>query len=150
MQQTQQERPPPAYSQHDPDSLVLPSVPTHQPGQQNGDRLPGIRSLLPDASVTASAHKQQPQLPTELSPPTHFRQPQWGPLPPVNGTRSRTSADAPRISNEADIGSPMDTASAGSPYDNTGELRRTSMLSVDDPDVRLAAEALSGLGNPGR
>jgi hypothetical protein len=28
--------------------------------------------------------------------------------------------------------------------------RETSVLSVDDPDVRLAAEALSGLGNPGQ
>jgi hypothetical protein len=34
----------------------------------------------------------------------------------------------------------------------SGEDRRreTSILSVDDPDVRLAAEALSGLGNPGQ
>lgn len=29
------------------------------------------------------------------------------------------------------------------------EDRATSVVSMDDPDVRIAAEALSGLGNPG-
>ena len=34
----------------------------------------------------------------------------------------------------------------------SGEERRREMsvVSMDDPDVRLAAEALSGLGNPGK
>jgi hypothetical protein len=27
--------------------------------------------------------------------------------------------------------------------------RSTSVVSMEDPDVRIAAEALSGLGNPG-
>lgn len=31
---------------------------------------------------------------------------------------------------------------------DTSSIRETS-VSMDDPDVRLAAEALSGLGNPG-
>jgi hypothetical protein len=46
-----------------------------------------------------------------------------------------------------DIGSPMDTASVWSAQDE--KARRETSVSMDDPDVRLAAEALSGLGNPG-
>ncbi|KAF2871244.1 transcription factor Opi1-domain-containing protein [Massariosphaeria phaeospora] len=48
------------------------------------------------------------------------------------------------------MGSPMDTASAASVVsagEDLGRRRELSVLSVDDPDVRLAAEALSGLGN---
>ena len=41
----------------------------------------------------------------------------------------------------------MDTASVPSAYDDGS--RRDTSVSMDDPDVRLAAEALSGLGNPG-
>jgi hypothetical protein len=43
----------------------------------------------------------------------------------------------------------MDTGSIASVQDGAPERRQASVLSVDDPDVRLAAEALSGLGNPG-
>lgn len=42
----------------------------------------------------------------------------------------------------------MDTASVVSTQDDACRRREMSVLSVDDPDVRLAAEALSGLGNP--
>ena len=45
------------------------------------------------------------------------------------------------------IRSPSDTASIMS---FEGQPKRsTSVVSLEDPDVRLAAEALSGLGNPG-
>jgi hypothetical protein len=43
----------------------------------------------------------------------------------------------------------METGSVMSAQDGGERRRETSVLSVDDPDVRLAAEALSGLGNPG-
>jgi hypothetical protein len=40
---------------------------------------------------------------------------------------------------------------AGSLRSEEGRGRRTkSIVSMEDPDVRLAAEALSGLGNPGK
>lgn len=55
----------------------------------------------------------------------------------------------PRTSNEVDVGSPMDTTSVMSAQDDAARRREMSVVSVDDPDVRLAAEALSGLGNPG-
>ncbi|KAF2448648.1 Opi1-domain-containing protein [Karstenula rhodostoma CBS 690.94] len=111
---------PPAYTQHDPSSLDLPSVPTHS--------LPSLRSLdLPDA---------QPSHPSvELSPKTSSAP--WGALPRMA---------FPRVP-EGDVGSPMDMDRASV---TSGDDRRRDMsvVSMEDPDVRLAAEALSGLGNP--
>lgn len=48
---------------------------------------------------------------------------------------------------ESAVISPTDTASVMS-MDERGH-RSTSVVSLEDPDVRLAAEALSGLGNSG-
>lgn len=119
---------PPAYTQHEPESFQLPSVPTHAPDRQSNGRLPGIRALdLPDANATA---RHAGRTATEL-PALH-------------------SATFPKVPDglPADIGSPMDTASVLSAQDEAARRRETS-VSMDDPDVRLAAEALSGLGNPG-
>ncbi|KAF2269442.1 clock-controlled protein-like protein 8 [Lojkania enalia] len=146
----QQERPP-AYTQHEPESLHLPSVPTHAPTthDKSSDRLPGIRSLdLPDATA-ARPHASHPSI--ELSPRSQSQaeHAQWGSLPPLSSaTFPRVPEGMPRSSTEIEIGSPMDTASVVSAVDDSGRPREMSVLSVDDPDVRLAAEALSGLGNP--
>ena len=126
----QQERPanaqqvrPPAYTQHDPKTLNLPSVPTHT--------LPSLRSLdLPDAHSSRAS--------VELSPKAGNAH--WAPLP-------LQSASFPRVP-EGDVGSPMDVDRC-SVLSGEDRRRETSVVSVDDPDVRLAAEALSGLGNPG-
>ncbi|KAF1969755.1 Opi1-domain-containing protein [Bimuria novae-zelandiae CBS 107.79] len=124
MEQEQERAQPPAYTQHDPSSLNLPSVPTHT--------LPNLRSLdLPDTQPSRAS--------VELSPKSNSTQ--WGALPPLS------SATFPRAP-EGDVSSPMaldfDRASVIS-----GEDRRDmSVVSMEDPDVRLAAEALSGLGNP--
>lgn len=145
-QQQQQEQEqleqPPAYVQHEPDSFHLPSVPTHLPHHSHShshgrshsqshshDRLPGIKSL----HLPATTARHTPPNSAELSPP-------WGALPAL------TSASFPRVPD--DVGSPMDTASVRSSLHEDGARRDTS-VSMDDPDVRLAAEALSGLGNPG-
>jgi hypothetical protein len=53
----------------------------------------------------------------------------------------------PRVP-EADVGSPMDMDRA-SVASGDERRREMSVVSMEDPDVRLAAEALSGLGNPG-
>lgn len=130
-QQPQQQRPPPpAYAQHEPESFHLPSVPTHLPqtALSNG-RLPGIKSLdLPDATRAA---RHTPHNSIEL-PALH------------SATFPRVPDGFPRL--PEDIGSPMDTASVWSAQDE--KARRETSVSMDDPDVRLAAEALSGLGNP--
>jgi hypothetical protein len=142
MQQEQQRPPPPAYAQHEPDSFQLPAVPTHHPhANQHTARLPGIKSLdLPDATATRST----PRNSIEVSPRSHFDASQWGHLPSLN------NATLPRVSEGSvrDVGSPMSMASVLSASD--GKARSETSVSMDDPDVRLAAEALSGLGNPGR
>ena len=147
-QQQQQRPPPPAYIQHEPESLHLPSVPTHAPSRlSNGSgsgsgsgRLPGIKALdLPDATA-----RHSPRNSMEMSPRSVTDGSQWGSLPALH------SATFPKVPDGllADVGSPMDTASVLSAQDEAARRRETS-VSMDDPDVRLAAEALSGLGNPG-
>ncbi|KAH6638933.1 clock-controlled protein 8 [Boeremia exigua] len=132
--QEEQRPPPPAYMQHEPESLQLPSVPTHAPERHNG-RLPGIRALdLPDAPA-----RHTPRNSVEMSPRA-LADAHWT-LPALH------SATFPRVPEGlVDIGSPMDTASVLSAQDEAA--RRETSVSMDDPDVRLAAEALSGLGNP--
>lgn len=150
MQQQQERPPPPAYTQHEPETLHLPSVPTHNlPGAPANGRLPGIRSLdLPDAVPCPRTHTLRPSV--EFSPKPQADSSQWGALPPLSSaTFPRVPEGLPRSSAEIDTGSPMDTASVVSGGEDSGRKRETSVLSMDDPDVRLAAEALSGLGNPG-
>lgn len=145
MQQEQQRPPPPAYAQHEPESFHLPAVPTHIPhAQQQNGRLPGIKSLdLPDANPSA---RHTPRNSIELSPRSQFDGSQWGQLPSLHSaTFPRVPDVKPRL--PEDVGSPMDTASVWSAQDE--KARRETSVSMDDPDVRLAAEALSGLGNPG-
>ncbi|EAT81448.2 hypothetical protein HBH56_115280 [Parastagonospora nodorum] len=143
MQEEQQRPPPPAYAQHEPESFHLPSVPTHVPHttQSNG-RLPGIRSLdLPDAM----APRHSPHNSVEISPRPQFDGAQWGHLPSLHSaTFPRVPEGLPRM--PEDMGSPMDTASVWSAQDE--KARREMSVSIEDPDVRQAAEALSGLGNP--
>ena len=143
MQQEQHQRPPPpAYAQHEPESFHLPSVPTHAPNAQSiNGRLPGIKSL--DLPETTARHT--PRNSIELSPRSQYDGSHWGGLPSLN---SATFPKVPDGLPREDIGSPMDTASVRSTQDDSGGRRETS-VSMDDPDVRLAAEALSGLGNPG-
>ncbi|KNG46125.1 clock-controlled protein 8 [Stemphylium lycopersici] len=137
-----QRAPPPAYTQHEPESLHLPSVPTHIPthNPQDNGRLPGIKSLdLPDTKPRHTPHNS-----IEYSPRSRLETSQWGMLPALNNaTFPRPPEGLPR----EDVGSPMDTASVRSMQDDSASRRETS-VSMDDPDVRLAAEALSGLGNP--
>lgn len=140
MQEEQQRPPPPAYIQHEPETLHLPSVPTHAPDCQSNGRLPGIKALdLPDATA-----RHTPRNSMDMSPRSATDGSQWGVLPVLH------SATFPKVPEglPVDIGSPMDTASVLSAQDEAARRRETS-VSMDDPDVRLAAEALSGLGNPG-
>jgi hypothetical protein len=142
MEQERPLPPPPAYAQHEPESLQLPAVPTHIPSHaRDHGPLPGIKSLdLPETKARHTPHNS-----IEYSPRPQFDGAQWGMLPvPNNATFPRAPDAMPR----EDMGSPMDTASIRSTQDDSMSRRETS-VSMDDPDVRLAAEALSGLGNPG-
>ncbi|CBY01694.1 hypothetical protein IAQ61_010071 [Plenodomus lingam] len=152
-EQQQQRPPPPAYAQHEPDSFHLPSVPTHLPHQVDSNgRLPGIKSLhLPETTTTTTTTTQarhSPHNSIELSPHSRHEGSQWGMLPSLNNATLPRLQEAASRSGPEDMGSPMDTASVRSTYTHEDGSRRETSVSMDDPDVRLAAEALSGLGNP--
>lgn len=134
---------PPEYGSRSPDTIVWPSVPQHAPEQH----------LAPN-DITL------PDLKTVLSPEfQHQSVPQQGFTSPLLRNASPGSVRSlPRMDpGYADIVtspknmdtimmSPAESASiTGSEYGR----QRSSSLSMDDPNVRMAAEALSGLGNPG-
>ncbi|KIW07442.1 uncharacterized protein PV09_02282 [Verruconis gallopava] len=123
---------PPAYA-HVPSDLKLPSVPNHDipsNGSPSLINLPDLRSLgLPEAR---HSNEHWP----------HYRQ--NGQLNP-NAFPSVPSAP-PRASVDPPLGSPMATESILSSDDRAA--RAPSVMSMDDPDTRMAVEALSGLKNP--
>lgn len=120
---------PPAYSHTDPDTIVLPPAPQHDP--QAPIQLPDIKSLnLPEANRFLANGAQHTS--------------QWQ-LPPAHSVFSPSRSDFPRPSVE--VASPVDTASVVS-YDGNA-VRAGSVMSMDDPETRMAAEALSALGNLG-
>ncbi|KAF2402852.1 Opi1-domain-containing protein [Trichodelitschia bisporula] len=124
----QQDRPP-AYS-HD-DSLTLPSVPHHDtptsPPPPLNFSLPDLKSLgLPDSTRTTFA------------PP---RPPHW------NAPSTLSTSSFPSVPNTTpgEITSPKDSESVASYDERRG--RAPSVMSLDDADTRMAAEALRGLRN---
>lgn len=145
MQQERERPPPPAYTQHEPESLHLPSVPTHSlPGAPASDRLPGIRSLdLLDSASSVRTHRSRTSI--DISPKSQPESSQWGSLPPLSSaTFPRVPEGLPRHSTELEVGSPMDTGSVASVQDDNARRRELSVLSAEDKDVMLAAEALQG------
>lgn len=129
---------PPAYHSHDPDSLKLPSVPSHDfanPSShtQNDIRLPNLQTVLsPDFQRAESPVQEGTRSPLSVR-----SLPRMDPGDSNNDTRK--SLDGVLVS-PSENGSRVSMEERG--------LRSASVLSMDDPDVRLAAEALSGLGNP--
>ncbi|KAF2096217.1 Opi1-domain-containing protein, partial [Rhizodiscina lignyota] len=135
----QQERaPPPSYSSHDPESLELPSVPQHEIGSPSSNAtsvtLPHLKSLgLPEHN---SYTPSPPEWPDASAPSFYGGYNFSTAFPPAPHTAPRS---------DAGIGSPMEVSSVMSLDEQN---HRASSVSMDDPDVRMAAEALSGLGNP--
>lgn len=133
----QRERPP-AYHSHDPDTLKLPSVPSHDfnttSQNQHDLRLPNLQTVLsPDFQRADSPPQDGTRSPLSVRSLPRMD-------PGDSNNEARKSMDGVLIS-PSDNGSRMSGEERG--------LRSASVLSMDDPDVRLAAEALSGLGNPG-
>lgn len=128
---------PPDYASHDPSDLRLPAVPQHDFSRPPGSdfKLPDLKTVLSREFQSPPPHdvvnRSSPESASTLSriELTHGR---------INGARK--SADAPMMS-------PSETESRASNDDRA--MRSTSVVSMDDPDVRIAAEALSGLGRPG-
>ena len=131
---------PPAYVAHSPADLNLPSVPRTEVSHEHAH----AQITLPDLKTVLSPEFQ------EISRPSNSR---TRPHDSPNSVRSLPRIDpGPQYGNgatrstELAIASPSETGSIMSVDD--GPVRSTS-VSMDDPDVRIAAEALSGLGNPG-
>ena len=118
-----QRQAPPGYAySHHPDNLKLPSVPQQELHMNHAPAditLPDLKSVLAD-------------LPPKTGHPNAFSN--------AVAAREMDQMGMPRTSIESDAASNMSL--------DDGTQRSTS-VSMDDPDVRLAAEALSGLGNPG-
>ena len=119
----------------DPETLVLPSVPQHDPASRpaaSGLSLPAIKSLgLPDVYTAKSSTNGHTQ---------YWKPLQANSLPSVPTTAPQSSIET--------IGSPMETESVTS-FEGYNGHRNGSIISIDDPEARMAAEALSGLRNLG-
>lgn len=138
----QQDRPP-DYAQRSPETIEWPVIPQHAPEQPR----PGSDITLPDLKTVLSSDFEQ------MSP----RQPSVA--SPVNSVRSLPRMDpGPEYSHAVqDHRRGLDTIMAGAnetdsvmSYEDNNARSASRALSVDDPDVRMAAEALSGLGNPSK
>ena len=138
----------PTYVEHAPEDLKLPSVPREEirtAGSPNSITLPNLQSVLadlPPRNDDQQAHQSKFYGRNGHSVTSaHARTlPQLDPSPRTYGGF--------RPSVESAILSPSETGSAKGGIERG--RRSTSILSLEDPDVRLAAEALSGLGNAGK
>lgn len=135
----------PSYQSHDPSTLQFPDAPTTdlppiQPasalGQENGNALPSLSSVTgcqsflhaPSQVADSSNTPQPPPAPSQWAAQGHRDSFQ------PRAAESPAKMDAETSSNSA--------VSAASPEYFDG---RASSVSLDDPDVRLAAEALGDL-----
>jgi hypothetical protein len=132
-----------------------------QPAQRDTTPLPSITNILPVSAqhnVHANSRITLPDLKTVLSndfdshsalpevrqqhhasPGSHVALPRIDPI--------FTNMLDRQISLESGMASPVTTASVMSVDDRSGRPR--SVVSVEDENVLIAAQALSGLGNPG-
>ncbi|KAI9654788.1 MAG: hypothetical protein M1821_005782 [Bathelium mastoideum] len=125
---------PPSYSSHDPNTLDLPSVPQRLLTNPDASALDfrNAQASLQDGSniaiLNAAYH------------PDAFK----GPLPAEHHY-------SPSLSSRTAVGHHHPAPDAMSPRSMMSlddVPARAPSVSMDDPDVRIAAEALSGLGNP--
>ncbi|KAF2153217.1 Opi1-domain-containing protein [Myriangium duriaei CBS 260.36] len=141
---------PPEYVSTNPDELRLPSVPQHEVGTVPHPAeltLPGFKSLvagLPERPTSAIAYDSNNQ--SYALRADHLAKLQSQAYPRTSPGFDSTFGGQYRNSTETALMSPTETGSVMSVDDHM--RRSTSVVSLEDPDVRLAAEALSGLGNP--
>lgn len=131
----QRSQEPGAHVHHDPAELSFPSVPSHD--LKTGSHAADI--TLPDLRTVLSPQFEHARPAEVVGSPGSVRS-----LPPIDPGHSAGYASG---SIDATMVSPSEAGSRRS-EDERGR-RGTSVVSMEDPDVRLAAEALSGLGNPG-
>ena len=142
---THQPQAQPVRKHHRPESLDLPSVPRTEVTVQlagavfiNSPESKSLDLLAALAKPRAGLAEPQPTQPG-LS---HFSSNEAiGPSVPPSQSSSLV-----RSNSDADVASAADADSILSLDENS---QPTTVVSMDDPDVRIAAEALSGLGNSG-
>ncbi|KAF2663647.1 Opi1-domain-containing protein [Microthyrium microscopicum] len=131
MASIQQEQPP-SYMETDVQSLVLPSVPTQELPSRTTQNppisLPDLKSLgLPITNTTST------QLKTAQS---------WTITPPQSAFSYSTTPFAP-----ASLPPPPSPMEVDGIMSDNRKFRAPSIMSLDDPETREAAETLSGLRN---
>lgn len=126
---------PPSYSSHDPNTLNLPSVPQGIVAHSDASTL--------DFRNVRSSFQESPTIPilSAAYHPDAFK----GQLPPDQ----QYSPTSPSRTTNMHQRPASDVMSPRSMMSLDDLPARASSVSMDDPDVRIAAEALSGLGNPG-
>lgn len=121
---------PPSYASHDPQTINLPSVPTADPPPIHRERvLPPLPPLPAETKYRQESAAEIPFTWPSSNPLTAYYQPGPSQLSPKIATRRST--DSPN-------GMDLDLS-------DSRVRRGGSVLSIDDPDVRLAAEALGDL-----
>lgn len=129
--------PPPAYTQaHDPASLSFPDAPKTElpPIQLQSDASAAANHDLPSLSSVTGPQPQFYGSPRTTEPsysPEPFKPAQWPSMNPL------TTFYAPSHAQATDSPQRMDV--------DVGSNGRASSVSLDDPDVRMAAEALGDL-----
>jgi hypothetical protein len=117
---------------------ILPVSAQHTAYQNSRITLPDLKTVLsndfPSNSSLPEVHQQN-----HASPGSHVALPRIDPI--------FTNMLDRQISLESGMASPVTTASVMSVDDRSGRPR--SVVSVEDENVLIAAQALSGLGNPG-
>lgn len=129
--------PPPAYTQvHDPASLSFPDAPDTElpPIHSQRDASAPANHGLPSLSSVTGPQPQFHGSPRTTEPsysPEPFKPTQWPSMNPL------TTFYAPSHAQSTDSPQKMDV--------DVGSNGRASSVSLDDPDVRMAAEALGDL-----
>jgi hypothetical protein len=122
---------PPSYESHDPQNLYLPSVPTTD-----------LRPIESEQRSPLIASSFQETTPRAIEPEEPKAQPTvWPSANPLAAYYS-TQNDSPKAKPTMRMESPMDM-DLTSP--DGRDRRGGSVVSMDDPDVRIAAEALGDL-----
>ncbi|RDW95154.1 hypothetical protein BP5796_00917 [Coleophoma crateriformis] len=131
-QQAPQREQPPSYQSHDPQSISLPPAPPSEFAPIHHERkLPPLPATPVEARYRADTSTDQPFIWPSSNPLTAYYQPGPAKLSPIHNASNNT--DSPSAM-DLDVSTP----------DSRGH-RGGSVLSIDDPDVRLAAEALGDL-----
>ncbi|ESZ98586.1 hypothetical protein SBOR_1036 [Sclerotinia borealis F-4128] len=121
---------PPSYASHDPQTIHLPSIPTADLPPIHHERvLPPLPLVSTETKYRQESTAEPPLIWPSSNPLTAYYQPGPSQLSPK--IMARRSTDSPN-------GMDLDLS------DNRAR-RGGSVLSIDDPDVRLAAEALGDL-----